>query len=956
MDTKETIKFSTIFKRSQCLNTLNESTKIDSNKVYDNLLSVLSKSKTGRESSVQYALKSYIESMCYTENINSGYRQILSLIEKFNDLDPYISDNIISEFTNRVLPYMEAPILVSNSINNYNLEAYQVDNINNAVSKYTVADRIINNHNILSKRFNLDNAVNKYRAVGLKYFVDSCADMIDTFKIPNYQKLNIALEESNYILEKNGIKEDKSNIAKYVIEYFLTSSNGVTSADIDNYKNTLLKSYILEESDLSKVRYLFKDTKATSVESIINRFLVSGDRSSESINNCISDILDKTSKEDIIYNIDKAISVMWDLVKNEACDSDDYIYDTKDIITEYVSSITLEDNTDNDFTRDDISTIIENIDNLNNMIRIAGNSNLNYSKQATTFLNNYITPCIESLSDIKDILYSEANISTIKYLNSNTESVPLNEFKVFKFHNLVRAAFNLDKFLKVKEKKFYTKTKNKVNKITKKAKSVLFGEGYTLDNRVSFLEDNMIDYIGEDNKADICIRQYLYEDNELEDLTEFVESVCGEYNDVLLSQDDTCRVYYIINPGLAEIRIKESVSVEDINEDAIYKNLDPATKNYIKMVDDVDNALNTIEGINIKPLHDLISDTLSGVKEFSLEQFTLALEAMSILGTDKDIVKFFGNKFNDYHFNNLLTNGNINESYLKLAAQERKVNSLVEEYTILEEANWEDKLNAYYLLNSIMEYSFPSYNADDYDDEDDDDEDNKKKSNTPDKKDEKKKEENKSGLPDMTKKSEEKPSKIMEKERKEIDAMKNTKPDKIPKGGGLNLASIKLALNGLKEKVKAFDTKQKEISRNVDETSRVLLKSMKDALISDRREAIIKGSVIPSMSRCFKASLALVVIGYINLPAAIAVAVGGFAMSKKLTKQERLLLLDEIETELEVVDKELAIADSNNEINKYRALLQYKKDLQRQYQRIKYNIRVGKDILPNSATGVPSNN
>ena len=75
-------------------------------------------------------------------------------------------------------------------------------------------------------------------------------------------------------------------------------------------------------------------------------------------------------------------------------------------------------------------------------------------------------------------------------------------------------------------------------------------------------------------------------------------------------------------------------------------------------------------------------------------------------------------------------------------------------------------------------------------------------------------------------------------------------------------------------------------------------------------------------------------------------------MSKKLTKKERLLLLDEIETELEVVDKEIQMADSNNQINKYRALLQYKKELQRQYQRIRYNIRVGKDILPNSSAGV----
>ena len=43
-------------------------------------------------------------------------------------------------------------------------------------------------------------------------------------------------------------------------------------------------------------------------------------------------------------------------------------------------------------------------------------------------------------------------------------------------------------------------------------------------------------------------------------------------------------------------------------------------------------------------------------------------------------------------------------------------------------------------------------------------------------------------------------------------------------------------------------------------------------------------------------------------------------------------------------------------MKKYRALLKYKKDLQRQYQRIRYNIRVGKDILPGSASGIKNSN
>lgn len=74
-----------------------------------------------------------------------------------------------------------------------------------------------------------------------------------------------------------------------------------------------------------------------------------------------------------------------------------------------------------------------------------------------------------------------------------------------------------------------------------------------------------------------------------------------------------------------------------------------------------------------------------------------------------------------------------------------------------------------------------------------------------------------------------------------------------------------------------------------------------------------------------------------------------------MTAKERVLLLDEIEIELEVLDKEIAAAESRNQLKKYRELLRYKKDLQRQYQRIRYNLRVGKDILPGSAAGMRHN-
>ena len=49
------------------------------------------------------------------------------------------------------------------------------------------------------------------------------------------------------------------------------------------------------------------------------------------------------------------------------------------------------------------------------------------------------------------------------------------------------------------------------------------------------------------------------------------------------------------------------------------------------------------------------------------------------------------------------------------------------------------------------------------------------------------------------------------------------------------------------------------------------------------------------------------------------------------------------------------MAEANNQMNKYRALMKMRKDLQRQYQRIRYNIKFksGKNPLP-SKTGVDS--
>lgn len=165
-----------------------------------------------------------------------------------------------------------------------------------------------------------------------------------------------------------------------------------------------------------------------------------------------------------------------------------------------------------------------------------------------------------------------------------------------------------------------------------------------------------------------------------------------------------------------------------------------------------------------------------------------------------------------------------------------------------------------------------------------------------------------------------------------------------------NLNTIKLAIQDGKAKLKDLNTKQKSFWQTVDAQASGMTKSMEKALTSDRREAIIKGNIIPSFSKCIKGGIALAGLGIVCGPAVAAIgAVGAFAASKALNYKEKKLIYDEIDTELKVVERQIEIAQNEGDMNQYRFLLNYQKKLTREYQRIKYGMKAqGRDI-PRSA-------
>ena len=169
----------------------------------------------------------------------------------------------------------------------------------------------------------------------------------------------------------------------------------------------------------------------------------------------------------------------------------------------------------------------------------------------------------------------------------------------------------------------------------------------------------------------------------------------------------------------------------------------------------------------------------------------------------------------------------------------------------------------------------------------------------------------------------------------------------------VNLNTVKLALQNGKAKLKDLSMKEKSMWQAADAQASGMMRSIEKAMTSDRREAIIKGNIIPRFSSLIKSSMALAAVGIMFGPApALIAAIGALGTSSALNTREKKLLLDEIDTELKVVEKQIDIAQNDGDMNQYRFLLNYQKKLTREYQRIKYGLKVsGRDIPSSTLPG-----
>lgn len=154
------------------------------------------------------------------------------------------------------------------------------------------------------------------------------------------------------------------------------------------------------------------------------------------------------------------------------------------------------------------------------------------------------------------------------------------------------------------------------------------------------------------------------------------------------------------------------------------------------------------------------------------------------------------------------------------------------------------------------------------------------------------------------------------------------------------LNSIKLASEKVKKSLQNLSDKDKTVTKNIDVAADSTRKAIEKSLSTDNREAVIKGQIVPSASKVIKGTILAAGTGVLLGPVyAIIGVLGWLGMSKKYQAKERQLVLDEIETELKVCEKYIAIAESKDDVKALRNLWGIQKALERQRSRIRYNMK-----------------
>jgi hypothetical protein len=645
--------------------------------------------------------------------------------------------------------------------------------IENEIAVNKACDRILENDKNISKKFDIESFVVENK--NPEMITNKCCSVVDNFNLPLRGKIAIAIEEVLYLTDKNNISVNKKQVVDTASSYFLMRENSVGQVDSIN-KAIYNNPYITEDGMI---------TGATpSALQSIELFRLSPEKNSTLLQATLNDIVSSPS-----YEIQGNMSAFFYLLREILVSSTDEDLCTS-VYTEIIPAI-YDKVYEAKGTAEDLKVIATSIKSL-----IAGeieSINLYIKRYEDENVSNRMSHYLEALQDIlekfqdlADMAYSQYNIECMYKPNTIAEAsapITLNEYKIFKHENLIRAAVNIDKNINQQMKINDMKNKIKI----KKLKSEIFGES-VYDEIDS---NGAVDYIA-------CTLECEHVSADIQDK---MTNICKEINNGLLAGTDMTCYYEADMDTEINIHVKEDciVSLNDTEKEEYERHMTP------------EEITKAAQICALADLGDIDTSTDDMIHFFSQQDndklFSTFTEIASYANMDKEYLKSLfenirmkkddDNKF--YHENYYAI-----ESYSpKDAPMEIQLEAMSDLHKIIYENDYAKSKKNYETFDA-------KYNEDDEDKDDDDD-----YNYDDDEEDEKEAKKNTSNLNNDENDDENVTGKDIKKDKesqdKNIKEKKETSNDILTK-----MNNARLYLMGLNQKAKDFGAKAQGGIRNIN--------------------------------------------------------------------------------------------------------------------------------------------
>lgn len=723
------------------------------------------------------------------------------------------------------------------------------------------ADNILENHTKLSKRFNIDSIYNR-KNISFEKLTNIVCEMVDTYNIKPYVKLELVLQEMSYKLQSLYKQYDEQCLVEHVIDYFL-SRDCNTKEDIESYKDMLNRSKIISESSCDKIKYLFGVNESiggilfedsgidSDIQKLINQYKIDEQKSDTKLRSVLNRIF---TKDPALIIDDMPDIFRW--VRNFGVIVASAISVPAGLVALMTNAL-LKSNLE----KDRMKKVIKYFNSERNTIEDKMFEEDDDDKRDR--LENYLgalDSSIEKLKEYENSLYSDdANMERdsdydMEDIDESYSSLKDNKIKL---NNLITDAEETSKL-------FDKYANDKISSYNAKKNNV----------KDALTESNLLSYINEYGTIDMVLCSYdITNVDDIYKFTETVENIVFSINNMIHNKSG--KIYFMLGELSLDICYMSKCKYPTtLHEDALSENnITDANMILLYNINESLNNLQSMEESYLPEIMNFINKTISGEDKriFNIGKPNLStiIETWSTYGVDfideadmRSIVKIYNTALREYG------------DYYSAGEIDRLLESNVRSFI----SNNDVKTK---ITGSNMMYEI------------------------------------------------------------------------IVNEGGDVLNSLKLAMMSFKKKVGDLNAKQKEMSRDLDVNFNHFIKSIKDSDNTDRREQIIRGQVCPSLSKMIKIGIALTIAGVatgtVLLPA--IAAVGGLARSKHLNHKERKLILDEIDVELKVLEKEIRKAEDGGSTKKYRNLLMYKKKLQNERTRILLNLKKNNQLVGNVKGG-----